>query len=111
MSEQEGGLTVLVVRVDGGARTDELGGTLLLPFGRGMKHRAERLRLSCVGWHACLESRGHLLDLARGDRLKERGRVGVLRHATVNGGVEHLPDVAARQPAVAAAPVAAAAVR
>ena len=53
--ESEGGLTVLVVRVDGGARAEELGETLLLPFGRASKRRAERLRLSCVGWHACLE--------------------------------------------------------
>lgn len=53
--ESEGGLTVLVVRVDGGARAEELGETLLLPFGRASKRRAERLRLSCVGWHTCLE--------------------------------------------------------
>jgi hypothetical protein len=53
--EHEGGLTVLVVRVDGGTRAEELGETLLLPFGRASKRRAERLRLSCVGWHACLE--------------------------------------------------------
>jgi hypothetical protein len=53
--EEDGAPAGGVVRVDGGTCAEELGETLLLPFGRASKRRAERLRLSCVGWHACLE--------------------------------------------------------